>query len=91
MPVLREMSFAWYVPGLAAVVTTTECNNPFCASCLLNTYDGEVSAGRKLPELRNSKVVTLSELIDDVLEFVAHHRTIGATHAKARSSGKRLA
>jgi len=31
-------------------------------------------AGRKLPELRNSKVVTLSELIDDALEFVAHHK-----------------
>jgi hypothetical protein len=34
----------------------------------------DVAAGRKLPELRNSKVVTLSELIDDVLEFVAHHK-----------------
>jgi integrase len=30
-------------------------------------------AGRKLPELRNSKIVTLSELIDDVLEFTKHH------------------
>ena len=34
----------------------------------------DVVAGRKLPELRNSKVVTLSELIDDVLEFVAHRK-----------------
>jgi hypothetical protein len=34
----------------------------------------DVVAGRKLPELRNSKVVTLSELIDDVPEFVAHHK-----------------
>ena len=34
----------------------------------------DIVAGRKLPELRNSKVVTLSELIDDVLEFVAHHQ-----------------
>lgn len=30
--------------------------------------------GRKLPTLRNTKVVTLSELIDDALEFVQDHR-----------------
>ena len=34
----------------------------------------DVVAGRKLPKLRNSKVVTLSELINDVLEFVANHK-----------------
>jgi integrase len=33
-------------------------------------------AGRKLPELRNTKTVTLSELIDDTLEFVAHHKDL---------------
>jgi hypothetical protein len=31
-------------------------------------------AGRKLPELRGSRVLTLSELIDDALEFVADHK-----------------
>ena len=31
-------------------------------------------AGRKLPELRDSRVLTLSELIDDALEFVADHK-----------------
>ena len=32
--------------------------------------------GRKLPVLRNTKTVTLSELIDDVLEHVAHHKDV---------------
>src|ERR1700761_8711609 len=41
---------------------------------LYRSRKADVVAGRKLPELRNSKVVTLSELIDDVLEFVAHHK-----------------
>jgi integrase len=41
---------------------------------LYQSSKADVVAGRKLPELRNSKVVTLSELIDDVLEFVAHHK-----------------
>ena len=31
-------------------------------------------AGRKLPESRTSKVVTLADLIDEALEFVAHHK-----------------
>ena len=31
-------------------------------------------AGRKLPELRNCKVVTVGELLDDALEFVANHK-----------------
>jgi hypothetical protein len=41
---------------------------------LYQSRKADVVAERKLPELRNSKVVTLSELIDDVLEFVAHHK-----------------
>jgi hypothetical protein len=36
-------------------------------------FDDWLRAGRKLPELRNTKVVTVGELIDDALEFVAHH------------------
>jgi integrase len=41
---------------------------------LYQARKADASAGRKLPELRNSKVVTLAELIDDALEFVAHHK-----------------
>jgi hypothetical protein len=41
---------------------------------LYQSRKADVVAGRKLPKLRNSKVVTLSELIDDVLEFVANHK-----------------
>src|SRR5215471_15575474 len=41
---------------------------------LYQSRKADAVAGRKLPELRNSKVVTLSELIDDALEFVAHHK-----------------
>ncbi len=41
---------------------------------LYQSRKADASAGRKLPELRNSKVVTLAELIDDALEFVAHHK-----------------
>jgi integrase len=43
---------------------------------LYQARKADASAGRKLPELRNSKVVTLAELIDDALEFVAHHKDI---------------
>lgn len=41
---------------------------------LYQTRKADAAAGRKLPELRNSKVLTLSELIDDALEFTAHHK-----------------
>jgi integrase len=41
---------------------------------LYQTRKADAAAGRKLPQLRNSKVVTVSELIDDALEFVAHHK-----------------
>jgi hypothetical protein len=41
---------------------------------LYQSRKADAVAGRKLPELRNSKVVTVSELIDDALEFVAHHK-----------------
>ncbi len=40
-------------------------------------------AGRKLPTLRNTKVVTLSELIDDALEFVAGHKDKRSYESKA--------
>ncbi len=41
---------------------------------LYQTRKADAAAGRKLPELRNSKVLILSELIDDALEFTAHHK-----------------
>jgi hypothetical protein len=41
---------------------------------LYRSRKADASAGRKLPDLRNSKVVTLAELIDDALEFVANHK-----------------
>jgi integrase len=41
---------------------------------LYQSRKADASAGRKLPELRNSKIVTLAALIDDALEFVADHR-----------------
>ncbi len=41
---------------------------------LYQARKADATAGRKLPELRNAKVVTLGELIDDALEFVAHHK-----------------
>jgi hypothetical protein len=47
-------------------------------------------AGRKLPELRNSKVVTLAELIDDALEFVAHHKDNRSYKSKAAIVGAAL-
>ena len=43
----------------------------------------DVIAGRKLPELRDSKVVRFSELIDDVLEYVADHKDVRSYVSKA--------
>jgi integrase len=40
-------------------------------------------AGRKLPELRNSRNVTVAELIDDVLEYVKHHKDLRNYVSKA--------
>jgi integrase len=41
---------------------------------LYQSRKADAAAGRKLPGLRNSKILTLSELIDDALEFTAHHK-----------------
>ena len=41
---------------------------------LYQTRKADATAGRKLPPLRNSKSVTVSELIDDALEFSADHK-----------------
>jgi integrase len=39
--------------------------------------------GKKLPTLRNTRFVTLSELIDDVLEHVQHHKDLRNYQSKA--------
>jgi integrase len=41
---------------------------------LYQSRKADALAGRKLPEVRDSRVLTLSELIDDALEFVADHK-----------------
>jgi len=41
---------------------------------LYQVRKADAIAGRKLPELRNTKALTLSDLIDDALEFVADHK-----------------
>jgi len=41
---------------------------------LYQARKADAAAGRKLPELRSTKVVTVGELIEDALEFVAHHK-----------------
>jgi integrase len=41
---------------------------------LYHVRKADATVGRKLPNLRSTKVITLSELIDDALEFVANHK-----------------
>jgi hypothetical protein len=41
---------------------------------LYQSRKSDALAGRKLPELRDSRVLSFSELIDDALEFVADHK-----------------
>ena len=41
---------------------------------LYQSRKADATAGRKLPELRDSKVLRFSELIDDALEFVIDHK-----------------
>jgi integrase len=50
---------------------------------LYQSRKADAAAGRKLPELRNSKIVTLAELIDDALEFVVHHKDNRSYKSKA--------
>jgi hypothetical protein len=41
---------------------------------LYQSRKADALAGRKLPELRDSRGLSLSDLIDDALEFVADHK-----------------
>ena len=50
----------------------------------------DATAGRKLPELRNRKALTLGDLIDDALEFVADHKDQQNLHFEGRYRRKDL-
>jgi integrase len=50
---------------------------------LYRVRKADATIGRKLPSLRNVKTVTISELIDDALEFVAHHKDLRNYISKA--------
>ena len=50
---------------------------------LYQSRKADATAGRKLPELRDSKVMRFSELIDDVLEYVADHKDVRSYISKA--------
>jgi hypothetical protein len=53
---------------------------------LYQSRKADALAGRKLPELRDSRVLSFSELIDDALEFVADTKIDVTTLARQRSS-----
>jgi integrase len=53
------------------------------ANKLYQSRKGDILAGRKLPELRDAKVLRLSELIDDALEYVADHKDFRSYLSKA--------
>jgi hypothetical protein len=55
---------------------------------LYQSRKADAVAGRKLPELRNSKVVTLAELIDDAWNSLPTIRTTAITRAKGPLSVK---
>jgi integrase len=46
------------------------------AITLYQTRKADAAAGRKLPNLRSTRGVTVGELLDDVLEHVAHHKDL---------------
>ncbi|GGH10709.1 tyrosine-type recombinase/integrase [Silvibacterium dinghuense] len=53
------------------------------ANKLYQKRRGDIISGRKLPELRDSRVLRLSELIDDALEYVADHKDFRSYVSKA--------
>lgn len=53
------------------------------ANKLYQIRRGDIISGRKLPELRDSKALRLSELIDDALEYVADHKDFRSYLSKA--------
>lgn len=65
------------------------------ANKLYQKRRGDIVSGRKLPELRDSKALRFSELIDDALEYVADHKDFRSYASKAgivwEALGKKLA
>jgi integrase len=53
------------------------------ANKLYQKRKGDIISGRKLPELRDSKALCFSELIDDALEYVADHKDFRSYISKA--------
>jgi integrase len=58
--------------------------NKSAAIELYRQRKADARRGVKLPELRNSRVVTISDLIEDVLEFTAHHKDKRSYVSKAK-------
>ena len=46
------------------------------AIMLYQTRKADAIAGRKMPGLRNTRGVTISDLLDDMLEYVAHQKDL---------------
>jgi hypothetical protein len=68
-------SEVWYIHYFAAGKRHREkVGRKSDAIKLYQIRKADATAGRKLPELRNSRALTVSELIDDVLEYVADHK-----------------
>lgn len=65
------------------------------ANKLYQKRRGDIVSGRKLPELRDSKALRFSELIDDALEYVADHKDFRSYVSKAgivrEALGKKVA
>jgi integrase len=57
---------------------------------LYGVRKADATVGRKMPELRATKAVSLSDLIDDVLEYVAHHKDLRNYTSKAAIVRKAL-
>ena len=51
---------------------------------LYRVRKADATMGRKLPELRATKAITLSDLIDDVLEYTAEHKDARSYRSKAK-------
>jgi site-specific recombinase XerD len=53
------------------------------AISLYRDRKADILKGRKLPELRNKKFITIAALIDDALEHVQHHKDLRNYQSKA--------
>lgn len=78
---VRNQDWMRYVLSTLALLSVSGTKS--AAIDLYQVRKADALAGRKLPELRTSKVVTLADLIDDALEFVAHHKDKRNYNSKA--------